>query len=195
MIELFWKSLIRSKMFTKKEHHIAVIAQSILESNNGGSYLAEKHSNFCGVMWKKEFEGHWQLAKTHYTSPSDNISTDYLSCDKPESFLLGYEILIGRSIYDGWENTNSSLEYIAHLKACGYAADAKYVEKVSDIFPRAEEIYAKIIAEGDTDMKPTWFRVVKWRDKNWVVAFNSGTCLWKREIIGNKVSDFSVALA
>jgi N-acetylmuramoyl-L-alanine amidase CwlA len=109
--------------------------------------------------------------------------------------MLAYEILIKRSVYNGWDNTNSSLEYISHLKKCGYAADDKYVGKVSALIPKAIEVYEQLIKEGDTAMKPTWFRVVKWRDKNWVVAFNGSTCLWKREIEGNRVGTFAHDLA
>lgn len=138
-IEKFYEVLKASKEFTNGQK-IAICAQTIVESSRGTSELALKANNFCGVMFKKEFEGVQGLSKYPYTSPSDNISTDYLKCDTPERFLTGYLVLINRSVYAGWKTKTSALDYITHLKACGYAADPKYVAKTSAVFEEAQKI-------------------------------------------------------
>lgn len=150
-IDEFYYALKTSKMFTNGQK-IAICAQSLLESNFGKSYLAMNANNYCGMMWRNVFEGHKEFSPIKYTSPSDGIDTYYLKCAYPADFLIAYMLFIERSIYEGWEEKKTALEYISHLKACGYASDDNYVNKVSSLFNEAEKILG--IKEDEKPIPP-----------------------------------------
>jgi len=138
-IEYFWKALKEHKMLSNGQK-IAICAQSVLESAKGTSWLAVNANNFCGMMWRTVFEGYTGLSFVEYTSPSDNIKTNYLKCATSKHFLTAYLLFISRDIYKGWEEKKDALSYITHLKSCGYATDVNYITKVSSFFEEASVI-------------------------------------------------------
>lgn len=137
----YHKALVQdsSGKFTK-EQKVGIIAQSLTETGRGTSILSDKN-NFGGMMWRKEFEGIPGCQRFEYTSPSDNITTDYVACRAPEDYVNVYYAFIERPFYVGWKSTKTSYAFIKHLKDGGYAADPNYVKKVSSLFPEAENIY------------------------------------------------------
>jgi hypothetical protein len=117
------------------------LAQWMLESGRGSSFLAERVNNFGGMMWRKEMANWGGVGFIEYTSPSDNIKTDYITCSSLDVWIECYWLFIDRSPYKGWRgHAGSETAYIKFLKKCGYAADPDYVSKVLALLPEAEEL-------------------------------------------------------
>lgn len=133
------------------------VAQWMLESGRGTSYLAKEHNNFGGMMWRDEM-ANWPLidiSKVRYTSPSDGIDTYYATFCTITGWVKGYWKFIDRAVYAGWrEHCQTGYEYISWLKKCGYAADPDYVTKVFALLPEANELLSNIKddthSEGET---------------------------------------------
>ena len=125
------------------------LAQWMLESGRGDSWLATYHSNFGGMMWRDEMRG-WpiemKIGFIEYTSPSDNIKTNYVSCGSLATWIRCYWKFIDRAPYKGWREyaKHSAENYIGYLKQCGYAADPDYVDKVLALLPEASELLYSI---------------------------------------------------
>jgi len=133
------------ELFTK-EQKIGIIAQSLLETGFGTSSLSDKN-NFGGMMWRDVFEDISGCYPYKYTSPSDNITTDYVACGSPQDYINVYYAFIERSRYAGWKSTQSAKQFIQWLKDRGYATDPQYVAKVSSLFTQAEGIFYKYVGE------------------------------------------------
>jgi N-acetylmuramoyl-L-alanine amidase len=140
------------------------LAQWMLESGRGNSFLAEKHNNFGGMMWRLEC-GVWNLGLTPipYTSPSDNITTHYISCPSLFAWIMCYWRFIDRAPYKGWRNkVRTGYSYLAFIKECGYAADPDYVDKVLALLPEASELLYSLKddthSEGES-MDITWWKI------------------------------------
>jgi len=138
-IDGFFEALKSSTLFSPGQK-VAICAQALLESSKGTSKLAVEANNFCGMMYRSEFDSHSEFSKIEYTSPSDNIKTDYLKCATPQDFLKAYFIFIQRARYKGWNEKKESFDYILHLSECGYATDLLYVDKVASLFDEASKI-------------------------------------------------------
>jgi hypothetical protein len=122
------------------------LAQWMLESGRGSSFLAKEHNNFGGMMWRDEmFTWNIGLNAVEYTSPSDNIKTFYVSCGTQLGWIKCYWRFIDRAPYIGWRNkVRTGYSYLAFIKECGYAADPNYVDKVLALLPEANEILYSI---------------------------------------------------
>lgn len=154
------------------------VAQWLLETGRGTSFLCQQHNNFGGMMWRAEM-ANWPLniSKVRYTSPSDGIDTYYASFTTLEDWVKGYWKFIDRAVYAGWrEHCGSGGEYINWLKKCGYAADPDYVNKVLDLLPEAIELLSNIKddthSEGEMDV--TWWKINQ-DDPADVRGMNAGT--------------------
>lgn len=134
-----WEGLIQairdSSMHDSQK--VGAMAQAIIESARGTSALAQEHNNFFGMKWRKELEG---LATPVQYQAHDGVDT-YCKFQSPAKCVEGYQAFIKRSPYAGWQgHLSSPLTYVSFLKACGYAEDPKYVEKLSKLFPEAETL-------------------------------------------------------
>ena len=121
------------------------VAQWILETGWGNSSLAQDHNNFGGMMWRTELaeiEGNYGVI---YTSPSDNITTNYLHTSSIQNWFKSYWRFIDRWPYVGWrDNARTGEEYIRFIKSKGYAGDPKYVDKVLSKLPAALKLLADV---------------------------------------------------
>jgi len=110
------------------------MAQAIIESAWGNGVLARSSNNFFGIKCKKNWEG-----ATYYIEDDDYNSKGSLmkSCFRAyetieESFVDHSDFLVGNPRYAELFKL-SPKDYIGWaygLKACGYATDAFYAEKL-----------------------------------------------------------------
>ncbi len=124
------------------------LAQAILESGNGNSYLAREANNHFGI----KCGGTWQGRSVN--RPDDHINDCFRVYDNPEQsfrdhsqFLLRkrYEQLftLDKNDYKGWAKG---------LKDAGYATNPRYPELLIDLIERYE-LYQYDRAESSTIAK------------------------------------------
>lgn len=132
------------------------VAQWMLESGRGTSYLAKEHNNFGGMMHRREMNN-WGLniSSVKYTSPSDNIPSYYASFGGLADWIAAYWKFIDRVPYGGWrQNCATGTQYIEFIKSRGYAADPDYVTKVLALLPEAIELLSNVKDDTHNDKEP-----------------------------------------
>lgn len=133
-----WNGLIEAyKKYDSVEDHfkVASLAQWILESGRGTSKLSKEFLNFGGLKWREELVG--LAVPGEIKVPSETKPVLFCKFKSVEDFIDGYWAFIGRSPYKGWEQTQTSFDYINHIKASGYATDPNYATKVFKVFEEA----------------------------------------------------------
>jgi hypothetical protein len=121
----------------------ASLAQWIVESGRGQSPLAKEHLNFAGLKYRARMAAHCK--PVDYTG-SDGDAETYCKFSSVERFIDGYWHFIKSGPYEQWSKFgNDGAGYIRYLKTKGYAADARYVEKVLQVFPEAE----RLLSDGE----------------------------------------------
>lgn len=120
------------------DQKVAIVAQWMHESVNGNSRLGQEHKNFAGLKWRSVLEpwGRPQSIKV----PSETQPVEFALFPSGNFFAEGYRAFIGRDVYDGWEEQNTPMKYIAHLWRAGYAVDTDYVDKVANYFDDARDL-------------------------------------------------------
>lgn len=128
------------------------VAQWLHETGRGTSFLAKEHNNFGGMMWRSEMV-EWRpfvnISYIEYTSPSDNITTNYVSCGTLIDWIKCYWRFINRTPYVGWrENAATGEKFLRFIFSKHYAMDPKYVDKVLSFLPEANKLLSN--AKDDT---------------------------------------------
>lgn len=110
------------------------LAQALLESGNGNSYLATEANNHfgikCGGIWKGR----------SITRPDDRIDDCFRVYDSPEqSFRDHSEFLLRKRYSDLFLlNKNDYKGWAKGLKAAGYATNPRYPDLLIDMIERYE---------------------------------------------------------
>lgn len=110
------------------------LAQALLESGNGNSYLATKANNHfgikCGGVWKGK----------SITRPDDHINDCFRVYESPEqSFRDHSEFLLRKRYSDLFLlNKNDYKGWAKGLKAAGYATNPRYPDLLIDMIERYE---------------------------------------------------------
>lgn len=141
------------------------VAQWLHETGRGKSFLAEKHNNFGGMMWRSEMV-EWRpfvnISYIEYTSPSDNITTNYVSCATLIDWIKCYWRFINRTPYVGWrENAATGEKFLRFIFSKHYAMDPKYVDKVLSFLPEAHTLLSNI--KDDTHSKGESMEITWWK--------------------------------
>lgn len=125
---------------------IVTLAQWILESSRGESYLAKKYLNFGGIKYRKRMKDY--ATPIDYTG-SDGVEDIYCKFANVKNFIDGYWHFIASGPYDGWEKyRDDGAEYIKHIFRSGYAQDPNYVMKVLALSDEAEKLLG-LVADVD----------------------------------------------
>jgi hypothetical protein len=137
-----WTDLVRAAStadIPAPQLRAVTLAQWGLESGWGKSELSRKHGNYAGLKWRPEMKGF--ATKVRYEAHDG--PDDYCAFSTAEQFIKGYWRFIARTPYLGWETHASDPHaYVSFLKACGYAGDPLYVDKVMSLLPQAETMLA-----------------------------------------------------
>lgn len=110
------------------------LAQALLESGNGNSYLATEANNHfgikCGGVWKGK----------SINRPDDNINDCFRVYESPEqSFIDHSEFLLRKRYSDLFLlNKNDYKGWAKGLKAAGYATNPRYPDLLIDMIERYE---------------------------------------------------------
>lgn len=127
------------------------LAQALLESGNGNSYLAREANNHfgikCGGVWRGR----------SVTRPDDNINDCFRVYDSPEQSFRDHSEFLLRPRYAGLFklNKNDYKGWAKGLKAAGYATNPRYpdllIEMIEryhlDQYDRGESIGEKVVRE------------------------------------------------
>jgi len=188
--------IVSEKAFQYPALKVAYLAQCILESSSGRSELFKEGGNPTGIKWRQEMEGF--ATQLDLETPTEPNGATWCSWDTPEKAIDGYWRFIRRKRYQGWENyKNDPMKYIEHLVRCGYATDHIYIEKVTSLFSKAEELLGHPIhsdsIHSDSEVA-TWFKVDLSPDKKlilYAMASNSNDDISSlRSISKQELCDF-----
>jgi len=110
------------------------LAQALLESGNGNSYLAREANNHFGI----KCAGGW-TGKT-VTRPDDAINDCFRVYNNPEQSFRDHSEFLLRKRYEGLFklNKNDYKGWARGLKSAGYATNPRYAELVIDLIERYE---------------------------------------------------------
>ena len=115
-----------------------MLAQGIVESNNGNSLLASKHHNHFGIKADKNWKGKRINSKTkeYVKGSAININDDFRSYGSDrEGFKDRVKFLTSNPRYKsaGVFNAKTPKAQIEALKKAGYATDPKYVDIIQGV--------------------------------------------------------------
>jgi hypothetical protein len=152
-----WVEFVRAVATTPIQYpklKVAYLAQCILESSRGSSFLFMNAGNPTGLKWRGEMQGFAE--KISLVTPTEPSGAEWCLWRKPEDAVKGYWHFISRPVYDGWEQFgNDPIGYLSHIWKAGYATDPNYVQKVSQLFPESQRLLDSV---GDLSMATaTWF--------------------------------------
>lgn len=108
------------------------LAQALLESGNGNSYLAREANNHfgikCGGVWKGK----------SVTRPDDNINDCFRVYDNPEQSFKDHSEFLLRPRYSGLFklDKNDYKGWAKGLKAAGYATNPRYPDLLIEMIER-----------------------------------------------------------
>lgn len=108
------------------------LAQALLESGNGNSYLAREANNHfgikCGGVWKGK----------SVTRPDDNINDCFRVYENPEQSFKDHSEFLLRSRYSGLFklDKNDYKGWAKGLKAAGYATNPRYPDLLIEMIER-----------------------------------------------------------
>ncbi|MEH2381454.1 MAG: glucosaminidase domain-containing protein [Nostoc sp.] len=127
------------------------LAQWLLESARGESYLAVNANNFAGLKWREpEMKGFAEPLKMKV--PSEPEEVEFCKFADVNAFIIGYWKFLTRSPYKGLEeHTNTPENFLGFLKGKGYSTDPNYVSKVVNLLPEAQ----KLLANAERVVIPT----------------------------------------
>jgi hypothetical protein len=164
-----WNDFIKAVAITPIQFpalKVAYLAQCILESGRGSSFLFKQAGNPTGIKWRSVMQGFAE--RITLVTPTEPNGAEWCLWREPEDAIKGYWRFISRPVYDGWEQFGDDPEdYIAHLRRRGYATDPAYVSKVTSLFPEARRLIANtsgaiptrnlVASSMDTGTTATWF--------------------------------------
>lgn len=111
----------------------AIIAQACLESNFGKSSLAANYHNYfgmkCGSSWKGKSVNFW-TQEEYKAGTMTNIRDNFRAYDTIEEGVTGYFDFISTTRYAKLKEAVGPRDYLAKIKAAGYATATKYVDSV-----------------------------------------------------------------
>lgn len=111
----------------------AIIAQACLESNFGKSSLAANYHNYfgmkCGSSWKGKSVNFW-TQEEYQAGTMTNIRDNFRAYDTIEQGVAGYFDFISTSRYAKLKEAVGPRDYLAKIKAAGYATASTYVDSV-----------------------------------------------------------------
>ena len=114
----------------------AIIAQACLESNFGKSSLSANYNNFfgmkCGSSWKGKSVNFW-TQEEYKAGTMTNIRDNFRAYDTMEQGVAGYFDFISTSRYAKLKEAVGPRDYLAKIKAAGYATAVKYVDSVMSV--------------------------------------------------------------
>lgn len=114
----------------------AIIAQACLESNYGKSSLASNYFNYfgmkCGSYWKGKSVNMW-TKEEFKPGTMTTIKDNFRVYDSMEAGVRGYFDFIATERYKNLKEASSPRDYLAKIKADGYATAATYVDAVMSV--------------------------------------------------------------
>lgn len=128
------------------------LAQWILESGRGSSYLAKNYFNFGGLKYRAGLnEKVPGVESVFYDEGRGEDDKYYFRCKDEAMFIKLYWAFMGRAVYAGWEEAakKGPIEYLTHIVFAGYLGGdagkkAAYIEKIKQLIPEAK----KLLKEG-----------------------------------------------
>ena len=132
--------------------HSPIIAQAILESGWGTSFLATKH-NYFGIKLRSNETGAYVDKDTQeeYTPGQvTNITARFRVYPNMEEGVRGYFIFIQADWYANLKGVTDPFEYIRLIKEDGYATSSNYVKSLTDLINTYD--LRKYDTEGSTTM-------------------------------------------
>lgn len=115
--------------------HSPIIAQAILESGWGKSFLASKH-NYFGIKLRKGEYGDFVDTNTQeeYTAGTvTNITARFRVFPSMDAGVKGYFDFISASWYSNLKGVTDPYEYIRLIKEDGYATSSTYVQQLTNL--------------------------------------------------------------
>lgn len=114
----------------------AIIAQACLESNFGKSTLSSNYFNYfgmkCGSYWKGKSVNMW-TKEEFKPGTMTTIKDNFRVYDNMEAGVRGYFDFIATERYKNLKEASSPHDYLAKIKADGYATAARYVDTVMSV--------------------------------------------------------------
>lgn len=114
---------------------LVTLAQWAVESNWAMSDLAKRYNNFAGLKYRRR-RMFLYARPVRYSARSDGPQV-YCRFRDVRSFVRGYWAFIDNGPYRGWrDHGHDPMGFVNHLKGCGYAEDAQYIETVTRVYRR-----------------------------------------------------------
>lgn len=118
------------------EYPSAIIAQAIVESNNGNSLLSKKYFNYfglkCGSSWKGK-SINLRTKEEYEKGVITNIRDNFRVYENRLEGVRGYFEFIQYNRYANIRKATSSRDYLVRIKRCGYATSYNYVSVVYNV--------------------------------------------------------------
>ena len=116
--------------------HSPIIAQAILESNWGDSYLSSRYHNYFGLKCGSSWRGKSVNMSTHEEYQAGVLSTirdNFRVFDSLDEGVKGYFDFIQYDRYKNLKGVTDYKEYIQKIKDDGYATSSTYVNSLINI--------------------------------------------------------------
>lgn len=113
-----------------------IIAQAILESNWGESYLSSKYNNYFGLKCGSSWNGKSVNMSTHeeYTPGTSTVIRDnFRVFDSLDEGVKGYFDFLQYDRYKNLKGVTDYADYICKIKEDGYATSSKYVDSLMNL--------------------------------------------------------------
>lgn len=111
----------------------AIIAQACIESGHGKSSLASNYHNYfgmkCGSSWRGASVNMW-TKEEYKPGTMTSIKDNFRAYDTMEEGVKGYFDFISTTRYANLKQATSPHDYLAKIKADGYATAVHYVDTV-----------------------------------------------------------------
>ena len=152
------------------------IAQAILESNWGKSYLAQSANNLFGIKASSDWQGAYIEAKTKEQDKTGNETTILAKFRKYDSYkdsILDHDKFFTSTTWrtNNYKRVLEATDYIQQataLQMCGYATDTKYAAKLINLIEQHKLQRFDEVKEMDKN-KPS-----NWAKEYWQEAIDKG---------------------
>ncbi len=117
----------------------AIIAQACIESAWGTSSLASRYHNYFGMKCGRGWKGKSVNLKTkeeYTTGTLTTIKDNFRIYDSMEEGIKGYFKFISSSRYANLKSATTAKQYLARIKADGYATSSTYVTTCMNVITK-----------------------------------------------------------